>query len=38
MRGLKAMFRDFERTAERVAAENELLVEFQRSGRGLPRR
>ena len=38
MRGLKAMFRDFERTAERVALENELLVEFQRHGAGLPRK
>lgn len=38
MRGLKAMFRDFERTAERVALENEILVEFQRHGAGLPRR
>ena len=38
MRGLKAMFRDFERTAERVARENELLVDFQRHGAGLPRR
>ena len=38
MRGLKAMFREFERTAERVALENELLVEFQRHGAGLPKR
>jgi enoyl-CoA hydratase len=38
MRGLKAMFRDFEHTAERVALENELLVEFQRHGAGLPKR
>lgn len=38
MRGLKAMFRDFEHTTDRVALENELLVEFQRHGAGLPRR
>jgi len=38
MRGLKAMFRDFEGTAARVAAENEALLEFQRAGAGLPRR
>lgn len=38
MRGLKAMFRDFEQTAERVALENALLLEFQRHGTGLPRR
>jgi enoyl-CoA hydratase/carnithine racemase len=38
MRRLKAMFRDFEGTAARVAAENELLVDFQRHGAGLPRR
>ena len=38
MRGLKAMFRAFEGTAERISAENEALLEFQRSGAGLPRR
>ena len=38
MRGLKAMFRDLERTPERIALENELLLEFQRHGSGLPRR
>jgi enoyl-CoA hydratase/carnithine racemase len=38
MRGLKAMFRDFERSTERVALENALLLEFQRHGAGLPRR
>jgi enoyl-CoA hydratase/carnithine racemase len=38
MRGLKAMFRDLERTPERIALENALLVEFQRHGSGLPRR
>lgn len=38
MRDLKGMFRDFERSAERVAAENELLLAFQRDGAGLPRR
>ncbi|MFL5843667.1 MAG: enoyl-CoA hydratase/isomerase family protein [Solirubrobacteraceae bacterium] len=38
MRGLKGMFRDFEHSAERVALENALLLEFQRHGAGLPRR
>lgn len=38
MRRLKAMFGDFERTAERIALENELLLEFQRHGAGLPAR
>jgi len=37
MRGLKAMFRDLEHTAERVAMENDQLLEFQRHGAGLPR-
>jgi enoyl-CoA hydratase/carnithine racemase len=36
LRRLKRMFRDFEGTAARVAAENELLVQFQREGAGLP--
>jgi enoyl-CoA hydratase len=38
MRGLKQMFRDLERTPERVAFENELLVNFQKTGAGLPQR
>jgi len=38
MRVLKAMFRDFESTPARVAAENEALVDFQRHGAGLPTR
>ncbi len=38
MRGLKAMFSEFERTSGRVAAENAALVDFQRHGAGLPRR
>jgi enoyl-CoA hydratase/carnithine racemase len=38
MRVLKAMFGDLERTAQRVALENELLLGFQRHGAGLPRR
>ncbi len=38
LRRLKGMFRSLERSAERVAYENELLVEFQREGAGLPRR
>ena len=38
LRRLKAMFRDLERSEARVAYENELLVEFQRAGAGLPRR
>lgn len=38
MRALKGMFRDLERTPERVAFENELLVGFQRHGKGLPKR
>lgn len=38
LRRLKRMFRDLEDTGARVAHENELLVEFQRSGAGLPRR
>lgn len=36
VRELKAMFRDLERTAERVAYENERLLAFQRHGTGLP--
>jgi enoyl-CoA hydratase/carnithine racemase len=38
LRQLKRMFRELEGTADRVAFENELLVEFQREGSGLPRR
>jgi enoyl-CoA hydratase/carnithine racemase len=38
LRQLKRMFRELEGTAGRVAFENELLVEFQREGSGLPRR
>jgi len=37
MRGLKGMFRGLEHSSERVAMENELLLEFQRHGAGLPR-
>ena len=36
LRALKAMFRDLERMPERVARENELLVDWQRHGAGLP--
>ena len=38
MRDLKGMFRDLEGTAARIDAENALLVNFQRTGSGLPRR
>jgi enoyl-CoA hydratase len=38
MRALKGMFRDLDRSSERVAFENELLVNFQKTGAGLPRR
>jgi len=38
MRRLKGMFRDLERSPERVAFENALLLDFQRHGAGLPRR
>ena len=38
MRRLKGMFRHLEGTEARVAHENELLVDFQRHGAGLPRR
>ena len=38
MRRLKRMFRELDGTAARVEYENELLVEFQREGAGLPRR
>jgi enoyl-CoA hydratase/carnithine racemase len=38
MRRLKAMFRELGGADERVAYENALLLDFQRSGTGLPRR
>ncbi|WP_375476935.1 enoyl-CoA hydratase/isomerase family protein [uncultured Jatrophihabitans sp.] len=37
LRVLKQMFRDLDRTAERVAYENEQLLRFQQHGAGLPR-
>jgi enoyl-CoA hydratase/carnithine racemase len=37
LRVLKQMFRDLDRTQDRVAYENELLMQFQRHGAGLPR-
>jgi enoyl-CoA hydratase/carnithine racemase len=36
MRRLKAMFRELTGAAGHVARENELLVEWQRTGAGLP--
>ena len=36
LRLLKAMFRDFEGAADRVGRENEILVEWQEGGAGLP--
>ena len=38
LRALKRMFRELEGSERRVAYENELLVEFQARGAGLPRR
>jgi enoyl-CoA hydratase/carnithine racemase len=38
LRRLKRMFRELDGTAARVEYENELLMDFQRSGSGLPRR
>ena len=38
LRRLKRMFRELGQADTRVAYENELLVEFQRAGAGLPRR
>ncbi|MEA2300613.1 MAG: hypothetical protein QOE44_1148 [Solirubrobacteraceae bacterium] len=38
VRRYKAMFREFESSHLRVARENEILLEFQRSGDGLPQR
>jgi enoyl-CoA hydratase/carnithine racemase len=37
LRVLKQMFRDLDRTGERVAYENERLLHFQQHGAGLPR-
>jgi enoyl-CoA hydratase/carnithine racemase len=37
MRVLKQMFRDLEHTGERIAYENERLMQFQQHGAGLPR-
>jgi enoyl-CoA hydratase/carnithine racemase len=37
LRTLKQMFRDLERTGDRVAYENERLLQFQQHGTGLPR-
>ncbi|HKC27369.1 MAG TPA: enoyl-CoA hydratase-related protein, partial [Jatrophihabitans sp.] len=37
VRELKQMFRDLDRSAERVAYENERLLWFQQHGAGLPR-
>jgi enoyl-CoA hydratase/carnithine racemase len=38
LRKMKAMFRELEDSAQRVAFENQLLLDFQRHGAGLPRR
>jgi hypothetical protein len=38
MRRLKATFRDFEGSADRVARENAILVDWQHHGAGLPYR
>jgi enoyl-CoA hydratase/carnithine racemase len=38
VRVLKQMFRDLERTGERIAYENERLLNFQEHGTGIPRR
>jgi enoyl-CoA hydratase/carnithine racemase len=37
VRAIKQMFRELDDSARRVAHENELLLEFQRTGTGLPR-
>ena len=37
LRRLKEMFREFDGSADRVAHENRLLIEFEREGGGLPR-
>jgi enoyl-CoA hydratase/carnithine racemase len=36
LRRLKALFREYEATAQRVARENDEIIEFQRAGDGLP--
>lgn len=36
LRRLKGMFRELEQSERRIAYENELLIEFQRAGAGLP--
>jgi enoyl-CoA hydratase/carnithine racemase len=38
VRGVKAMFRELEQSERRIAYENDLLVDFQRRGAGLPSR
>jgi enoyl-CoA hydratase/carnithine racemase len=38
IRVLKQMFRDLDRTADRIAYENERLLHFQQHGAGIPRR
>jgi enoyl-CoA hydratase/carnithine racemase len=38
LRVLKQMFRDLDRTADRIAYENERLLHFQEHGTGIPRR
>jgi enoyl-CoA hydratase/carnithine racemase len=38
LRRLKTMFRELEGSEQRIAYENELLMDFQRAGTGLPRR
>jgi hypothetical protein len=38
VRALKEMFRELERTQERVTYENGRLLTFQRTGAGLPQR
>ena len=38
VRGVKTMFRELEQSERRIAYENELLVDFQRRGAGLPSR
>jgi hypothetical protein len=37
LRTLKQMFRDLDRSSERIAYENEQLLHFQQHGAGLPR-
>ena len=38
VRGVKTMFRELEQSERRIAYENDLLVDFQRRGAGLPSR